>query len=227
MKNGPDISLTAALIGDPARANMVMALMSGNSLSMGELAAEAGVTLSTASVHLTKLESSGIVVSRKEGRSRYFRIANPDVAHCIEALVIVAARVGHLRTRPGPKEEAMRHARSCYDHLAGRIAVELFERWIAARVLVWRGEVVCLTGKGRQFLIGRGIEIDALEHKKRPLCRTCVDWSERQHHLGGAIGAAVFTRALEKNWAVRGPRSRAVTFSVLGEKKFVEWYSSK
>ena len=121
----------------------------------------------------------------------------------------------------------MRHARSCYDHLAGRIAVELFERWIAGRVLVWRGEVVCLTGKGRQFLIGRGIEIDALERKKRPLCRTCVDWSERQHHLGGAIGAAVFTRAMEKNWAVRGPRSRAVTFSVLGEKKFVEWYSSK
>jgi len=206
---------------------MVMALMSGHSLTMGELAAEAGVTLSTASVHLTKLESSGIVVSRKEGRSRYFRIADPDVAHCIEALVTVAARVGHLRTRPGPKEEAMRHARSCYDHLAGRIAVELFERWIAARVLQWRGEVVCLTGKGRQFLIGRGIEIDALGREKRPLCRTCVDWSERQHHLGGAIGAAVFTRALEKNWAVRGPRSRAVTFSVLGEKKFVEWYSSK
>jgi DNA-binding transcriptional ArsR family regulator len=227
MKDGPDISITAAMIGDPARANMVMALMSGHSLTMGELAAEAGVTLSTASVHLTKLESSGIVISRKEGRSRYFRIADPDVAHCIEALVTVAARAGHLRTRPGPKEEAMRHARSCYDHLAGRIAVELFERWIAARVLQWRGEVVCLTGKGRQFLIGRGIEIDALERKKRPLCRTCVDWSERQHHLGGAVGSAVFTRALEKNWAVRGPRSRAVTFSATGEKKFIEWYSSK
>ena len=96
-----------------------------------------------------------------------------------------------------------------------------------ARVLRWRGEEASLTEKGRQFLIDRGIEIDALERKKRPLCRTCVDWSERQHHLGGAIGAAVFTRALEKNWAVRGARTRAVTFSVLGEKKFVEWYSSK
>jgi DNA-binding transcriptional ArsR family regulator len=227
VKDGPDISITAAMIGDPARANMIMALMSGHSLTMGELAAEAGVTLSTASVHLTKLESSAIVISRKEGRSRYFRIADPDVAHCIEALVTVAARAGHLRTRPGPREESMRHARSCYDHLAGRIAVELFKRWIAARVLQWRGDVVCLTGKGRRFLIGRGIEIDALERRKRPLCRTCVDWSERQHHLGGAIGAAVFTRALEKNWAVRGRRSRAVTFSAPGEKKFVEWYSSK
>jgi DNA-binding transcriptional ArsR family regulator len=226
VKDGPDISITAALIGDPARANMVMALMSGHALTMGDLAAEAGVTLSTASVHLAKLESSGIVVSRKEGRSRYFRIADPDVAHCIEALVTVAARVGHFRTRPGPKDEAMRHARSCYDHLAGRIAVNLFERWTAARVLRWRGEQVCLTGKGRRFLIARGIEIDAIERHKRPLCRTCVDWSERKHHLGGAVGAAVLGHALVKSWAVRGPHSRSVTFSAPGEKKFIAWYSS-
>jgi hypothetical protein len=105
--------------------------------------------------------------------------------------------------------------------------VYLFERWVAARVLRWRGEEVCLTGKGRQFFIDRGIEVDALERKKRPLCRTCVDWSERKHHLGGAIGAAVLAGALVKNWAVRGPRSRAVTFSALGEKKFVAWYSSQ
>jgi DNA-binding transcriptional ArsR family regulator len=227
MKDGPDISITAALIGDPARANMVMALMSCHSLTMGELANEAGVTLSTASVHLAKLERAGIVISQKERRSRYFRIADPDVANCIEALVTVAARVGHLRTRPGPKEEAMRHARSCYDHLAGRIAVDLFEHWIAARLLQWRGEVVGLTRKGRLFLIGRGIEIDSLERNKRPLCRTCVDWSERKHHLGGAVGAAVLTRALAKNWAVRGPRSRAVTFSAQGEKTFIAWYSAK
>jgi len=227
MKDGPDISITAALLGDPARANMLMALMAGHSLSMGDLAVEAGVSLSTASVHLTKLESSSIVISRKEGRARYFHIADPDVAHCIEALVMIAARAGHLRTRPGPKEEAMRRARSCYDHLAGRIAVDLFERWIAHRVLCWRGGVVGLTRTGRQFLIDRGIEVDALERKKRPLCRTCVDWSERRHHLGGAIGAAVLERALKENWAVRGPRSRAVMFGAPGEQKFVRWYSAR
>jgi len=119
----------------------------------------------------------------------------------------------------------MRHARSCYDHLAGRIAVNLFECWSAARVLRWRGEQVCLTAKGWRFLIGRGIEIDVLERNKRPLCRSCVDWSERKHHLGGAVGAAVLGHALVKRWAVRGPHSRAVTFSALGEKKFTEWYS--
>lgn len=226
MKDGPDISITAALIGDPARASMVMALMSGHSLTMGELAEEAGVTLSTASVHLAKLEFSGIVVSRKEGRSRHFRLSNPDVAHCIEALVTVAARVGHLRTRPGLREKAMRDARSCYDHLAGRIAVDLFERWVAEGLLRWRGDVVRLTGKGRQALIGLGIEVEDLERRKRPLCRTCIDWSERQHHLGGAIGATVLARVLRERWAVRGPRSRAVTFSAFGERNFVAWYSS-
>jgi len=105
--------------------------------------------------------------------------------------------------------------------------MHLFERWVAARVLQWRGEEVCLTGKGRQFFIGRSIEIDALECNKRPLCRTCVDWSERKHHLGGAIGAAVLARAGKELGGSRAARSRAVTFSVLGEKKFIAWYSSE
>src|ERR1700688_2244676 len=123
MKYGPDISITADLIGDPARSNMVMALMSGLALSAAELAREAGVTPSTATGHLNKLESSGLITSKKQGRHRYFRIADADVAHVVEALITVAARFGHLRTRPGPKDEAMRRARSCYDHLAGRLAV--------------------------------------------------------------------------------------------------------
>jgi DNA-binding transcriptional ArsR family regulator len=226
MKYGPDISIVADLMGDPARSNMVMALMSGLSLSAAELAREAGVTPSTATGHLNKLESSGLITGRKQGRHRYFRIADPDVAHVVEALVTVAARVGHLRTRPGPKDEAMRHARSCYDHLAGRLAVDLFERWVAYRVLRWRGELVHLTESGRKFLAERGIEVAALDRKKRPLCRTCIDWSERQHHLGGAIGAEVLTHAMDEGWAVREPRSRAVSFSALGKKRFIQWYSS-
>jgi DNA-binding transcriptional ArsR family regulator len=149
MKYGPNISIVADLMGDPARSNMVMALMSGLSLSAAELASEAGVTPSTATGHLGKLESSGLLTSTKQGRHRYFRIADPDVAHVVEALIAVATRVGHLRTRPGPRDEAMRHARSCYDHLAGRLAVDLFERWVAGRVLRWRDELVDLTDKGR------------------------------------------------------------------------------
>jgi DNA-binding transcriptional ArsR family regulator len=224
MKYGPNISIVADLIGDPARANMVMALMSGLSLSAAELAREAGVTPSTATAHLGKLEASGLLFCRKQGRHRYFRIADPDVASVVEALIAVATRVGHVRTRPGPKDEAMRYARSCYDHLAGRLAVDLFERWVASRVLRWRDELVQLTDRGRQFLAERGVDVDALERGKRPLCRTCVDWSERQHHLGGALGAEILTHAAERGWAVRLAQSRVVSFSALGERKFVQWY---
>ncbi|HEY6335168.1 MAG TPA: helix-turn-helix domain-containing protein [Alphaproteobacteria bacterium] len=226
MKDGPDISLIAAMIGDPARANILMALMSGLSLTAAELAREAAVTPSTVSGHLSKLEASGLVVSARQGRYRHVRIADHDVAHAIEALVTVAARAGHMRTRPGPKDEAMRQARSCYDHLAGRMAVELFQHWVSSRVLYWRDGVVNLSRKGDHMLEERGIDMPALKRMKRPLCRTCIDWSERRHHLGGSIGAAVLSLVVEKRWAVRDPASRVVDFSSAGAMSFAAWYRS-
>ncbi len=224
MKDGPDISITAAMMGDPARANMLLALMSGLSLTAAELAREAGVTASTASGHLAKLEATGLIASTRQGRYRYFRIADPDVAHAVEALVTVAARVGHLRTRPGPRDEAMRRARSCYDHLAGRLAVDLFEHWVSLRVLRQRDGAAHLTDKGRHFLANRGIEVVALERSRRPLCRTCIDWSERRNHLGGSVGAAILTQVLGEGWATREGRARVVHFSARGEQRFVAWY---
>src|SRR5215469_16910715 len=137
MKTGPDISRVASLIGDPARANMVLALMSGASLSAADLAREAGVTPSTATGHLNKLVAAGLLNVRAQGRNRYFTLAEADVAEAIEALIAVAARAGHLRTRPGPKDEAMHHARSCYDHLGGRLAVDLAGHWLGAGMLAW------------------------------------------------------------------------------------------
>lgn len=204
---------------------MVMSLMSGMSLTAAELAREAGVTPSTASGHLAKLESSGLVTANKQGRHRYFKIANPDVAHAVEALVTIAARVGHLRTRPGPKDEAMRRARSCYDHLAGNLAVDMFDHLISQNVIQWRGDVVELTAKGRLFFQARGVDVSGLERKKRPLCRTCIDWSERRNHLGGGIGAAILAHLSAQGWATREAGSRTVDFSAKGEEHFVAWYS--
>ena len=226
MKEGPDIAIVAALIGDPARANMLMALMSGLALSGTELANEAGVTLSTASSHLAKLEKAGLVSASKQGRTRYFRFADPDVAAAVEGLIPIATRVGHLRTRPGPRDQAMRQARSCYDHLAGRLAVSLLEHWLAGKVLRQSGEHLVLTPLGRRSLERRGIDIAILEQAKRPLCRTCIDWSERRRHLGGGLGAAVLTHVLVRRWAVREGRSRVVRFSPRGEQSFVRWYSA-
>ena len=225
MKTGPDISRVASLIGDPARANMMLALMSGGSLSAADLAREAGVTPSTATGHLSKLVEAGLLRVRKQGRNRYFTVAELDVAQAVEALIAVAARAGHLRTRPGPRDEAMRHARSCYDHLAGRLAVNLFGHWLATGLLAWRKGTIHLTRKGREFLRGRGVALEALEGQKRPLCRSCMDWSERRHHLAGLLGAEILALAVAKGWAVREPRLRTVSFNRRGEENFVRWYS--
>jgi DNA-binding transcriptional ArsR family regulator len=225
MKYGPDIAIVAQLLGDPARANMVMALMSGQALSAAELAHEAGVTPPTATGHLGKLVSLGLLKGEKQGRHRFFQLCDPDVGEAVEALIAVAARAGHLRARPGPKDEAMRHARSCYDHLGGRLAVDLTGRWLAAGLLTWRGGAFQLTRKGRDFLSGRGIELSGLESLKRPLCRSCMDWSERRPHLGGALGAAILAHVVTEGWAVRGQGQRAVSFSRRGEENFVRWYT--
>jgi DNA-binding transcriptional ArsR family regulator len=227
MKDGPDISKTAAMMGDPARANMLMALMSGMSLTANELAREAGVTPSTTSGHLSQLEASGLVTSTKQGRYRYFKLADADVALAVEALVTVAARAGHLRSRPGPKNDAMRQARTCYDHLAGHAAVELFKHWVAVDILQWHGDEVCLSQAGRQGLVSIGIDVAHLEGLRRPLCRTCIDWSERQHHLGGSIGAAVLSTLIERGWACRVAGARTIRFQRNGETAFISWYSRR
>jgi DNA-binding transcriptional ArsR family regulator len=224
MKYGPDISQTASMMGDPARANMILALMSGMSLTASVLAREAGVTPATGSGHLAKLQACGLVVAARQGRHRCFRLADDDVAHAVEALTTIASRVGHLRSRPGPKDAAMRHARSCYDHLAGHVAVDLFDHWVSTELLAWHGDQVALTRKGQRRLVERGLDIDTLGGGKRPLCRTCIDWSERRHHLGGSLGAAILSLVGDRKWARREADTRTVAFSPRGEKNFVAWY---
>jgi DNA-binding transcriptional ArsR family regulator len=223
MKEGPDISIIAALIGNPASANMLMALMAGPALTATELAQEAGLTLSTASGHLAKLERAGLVAVERQGRHRYFRLSDPDVAIALEALIPLAARAGHTRLRTGPRDPELRRARSCYDHLAGDLAVQMFDRFIERRLLVRRRDVLHLTQDGRSFFVKGGIDIDALERVRRPLCRTCLDWSERRSHLGGALGGAILDRIVALGWAVREARTRIVRFLPAGEHKLTAW----
>src|SRR4051812_7227788 len=135
MKDGPSIAPIAALAGDPARANMLAALMSGKALTASELANEAGVTAQTASSHLAKLENGGLVSAVKQGRHRYFRLADSDVATMLESMIGVAARAGHMRTRTGPGDPALRKARVCYDHLAGEMGVRMFDSLAKSRRL--------------------------------------------------------------------------------------------
>lgn len=224
MKEGPDISIVAALIGNPASANMLMALMAGPALTATELAREANLSLSTASGHLAKLERAGLVAIARQGRHRYFRLADRDVAVALEGLMPVAARAGHMRVRTGPRDPELRRARSCYDHLAGDLAVKMFDHFVATGLLAQRGDALRVSAAGQRWFAGRGIDLAALGDGRRELCRCCLDWSERSYHLGGALGTAVFTEILIRGWAVREARTRVVRFSAAGERRLVAWF---
>lgn len=220
MREGPDIASLAALLGDPARAAMLTALMGGQALTAGELAAEAGITAQTASAHLARLAGAGLVVREVQGRHRYARLAGPEVAEALEGLMGLAARTGRLRTRPGPRDEAMRRARVCYDHLAGEMGVRLHDALVTSGALVAAPEGLALTPEGRAWLAGQGVDVCALEARRRPLCRTCLGWSERRHHLAGSVGAALLSLMLARGWATRDLQSRAVLFGEAGRARF-------
>jgi DNA-binding transcriptional ArsR family regulator len=229
MKAGPDIAMIAALVGDPARANMLMALMTGRALTASELAVQAGITPQTASSHLSKLEAGGLIEQEKQGRHRYFRLSGPDVAGLLEVIEGVAARAGHMRVRTGPKDPALRHARICYDHLAGDLGVQMLDSMKRQRLLRQSKQVIELTSEGRRFLADSlQISAETLTHPRRPLCKACLDWSERRHHLAGTLGAAMMTRFTELKWAARDatPGSRVVNFTRNGEKRFAALFGA-
>jgi len=222
--------MVASLVGDPARANMLTALMSGRALTASELAQEAGITPQTASSHLSKLEAGGLIEQEKQGRHRYYRLTDPDVAGVIEGLAGLAARAGHMRVRTGPKDPALRRARICYDHLAGDLGVQMLDSLKRQKLVRQLKHDIELTAEGQRFLT-RALQIsaEALAHPRRPVCKACLDWSERRHHLAGTLGAALMTRFTELKWAARDPTpgSRVVNFSRNGEKRFAALFGDQ
>lgn len=215
--------MIAALVGDPARSNMLMALMSGRALTASELAHEAGITPQTASSHLAKLEAGSLILPEKQGRHRYYRLTGSDVATVLEGLMDLAARAGHMRVRTGPKDPALRRARICYNHLAGEMGVQMLDSMKRQKLVRPRNDELELTGEGHRFM-ANALQIDAraIDHPRRPLCKACLDWSARRHHLAGSVGAAIMTRFAELKWASRdaAPGSRVVNFTRSGERQF-------
>ncbi|MCA1489626.1 ArsR/SmtB family transcription factor [Sinorhizobium alkalisoli] len=224
MKEGPDIALIGSLIGDPARANMLTALMGGQALTPTELAGHAGVTLQTASSHLAKLEAGGLVTQRKQGRHRYYALSEDEVGLMLEGLMGFAASRGLTRHRPGPKDPALRKARVCYNHLAGDYGVRMLDSLIGAKQIEMEGEEVALTNAGRERVEALGIDYAALRASRRPICRTCLDWSERRSHLAGSLGEALLAHFIDRGWAKRVKDSRAIRFTDAGEKAFLEHF---
>lgn len=203
---------------------MLTALMDGGALTAGELARHAGITPQTASSHLAKLETGGLVTVRRQGRHGYFALSGEDVGAVLEALMGLAARAGHSRSRPGPREPALREARVCYDHLAGDLGVAMFDSMVARGFIRQAGDTLHLEAAGQVFVRDLGIDVASLGGSRRPLCKSCLDWSVRRSHLAGALGAALLRRIGELGWAKRIDGTRVIAFSPRGRKAFAETF---
>ncbi|MEX2201116.1 MAG: helix-turn-helix transcriptional regulator [Dongiaceae bacterium] len=215
----------AALVGDPTRAIILDQLMGGRALTATELALAAGVAAPTASGHLGKLVEAKLIAVLKQGRHRYYRLASPMVARMLEGIMEVAALEMPPRYRPRtPRDEALCLARSCYDHLAGRLAVAITDALIARGCIVLAEEGGTLTIAGENLIAEIGIDLDAIRTaSKRPVCRACLDWTERRPHLSGRLGAAIARRCFDLGWLARRREGRALTITDAGYDGLRRW----
>ncbi|HSZ65677.1 MAG TPA: helix-turn-helix transcriptional regulator [Xanthobacteraceae bacterium] len=222
MPNAPQIAEVAALVGDPARANILVALLGGRALTATELAHAAGVSPQTTSGHLGKLFTAHLVVLMKQGRHRYYRLAGPQVAHMLESIMNVALD-GPPRFQPRSKlDDAMRHARTCYDHFAGALGVGIADGMIAHDFVVLGDEAGEVTPSGMEFLSKLGVDLSAARAKRRVFCRPCLDWTERRSHIGGVVGAAFAQRCFDLKWIERIGDTRALKITSAGRRGLLE-----
>jgi DNA-binding transcriptional ArsR family regulator len=220
VKDGPNIAKVASLLGDSTRSDVLGALMTDRALTATELASIAGVTKQTMSAHLSKLLGAQLVTVEQQGRHRYFRLADEDVAGLLESLMGVAFRTGAVRLISSPREPALRKARVCYDHLAGEMGVFAYESIVRNNLLEMSAQGLRPSAAGMEWFRHAGIDTAAAAGQRRTFCRPCMDWSERRHHLAGSLGAALFSKVCELGWARRVKVSRVVQFTPQGEREF-------
>jgi DNA-binding transcriptional ArsR family regulator len=227
MADGLTNARIAALIGGAARARILTALMTGQALTAAELAKVAGIAKQAADEHLATLLDAQLLFVEDQGRHRYFGLVNTNVTRQLESLTGAAYRAGTAGLRPGPREPALRHARTCYGHLAGDLGVLVFDGLEERGCLHSDAGELTLTERGRAFFADFGIDVGALTHNRRPPCRTCLDWSVRRHHLGGPAGAALLQRFLDLGWARRATGSRVIDFSPPGERALLDRFGTQ
>lgn len=219
MKGSPNIARIGALLGDPARAAMLEALMDGRALTATELARVAGISPQTASSHLSHLVQGTLLVQRRQGLHKYFALASESVAELIESMMNMVPDVRPVRTGPG--NDSLRLSRVCYNHLAGDRGVQMFDSLVRRQRLVHDAHNnLQLTQAGEQFVASLGIDLSALTRKRAPLCRECLDWSERRSHLAGSLGRALLAQFESSGWARRMPESRVIKFTPRGRVEF-------
>lgn len=215
-----ELAAAAAALSDPTRAAIIITLLDGRARTAGELATVAGVTPQTISSHIHKLVDGRMLVVTRQGRHHYHHLARPEAIEAIEGLTSLAAGMrGRLR-RPGPRDEALRAGRTCYDHFAGRFGVSLTDALRDNGALVDNGRIFEITPTGERLLAKLGVDVPALRQGRRPICRRCIDWSERRPHLAGTVGATLTLNAFKANWVQRVGVGRAVQPTTNGLKHF-------
>ncbi|MBQ4835141.1 ArsR/SmtB family transcription factor [Pseudoalteromonas luteoviolacea] len=215
----PDISTVAGLIADSARSKILTALMGGQALTATELSIEADVTPQTASSHLAKLLEGELLQVRKQGRHKYFQLKGPHVAAVLEQLLVLTA-LSTPKTSTGPKDPRLKHARVCYDHLAGELGVQLYDALVSANMLEDFGELTRLTEKGKTYFMSLGVDFQQFNKNSRPVCKSCLDWSERRNHIAGHLGSWILNYIFEQKWAKQDLDARSITFTSKGLKAF-------
>lgn len=208
----------AGLVGDQARSDMLLALLAGQALTAGELSMIAGISAQNASGHLQKLLEGNLVALEAQGRHRYYRLSTPEVAHALESLAALTANAA-FRQDESPQLTQIRFCRTCYDHLAGRIAVGITRGLLERRLIRENGRDFVITAAGVDFLQAWGINIETLHSQRRLLARRCLDWTERKPHISGALGAAMLQRCKELKWIAPMRGSRAVRLTTTGLEK--------
>ena len=220
----PNIAYIGNLIGDAARSKMLIALMSGKALTATELSLEADITPQTASSHLMQLTKGDLLVVRKQGRHKYFQLKNSQVAELIEQMLNIGASLSNVNIPTGPKNERLKNARICYDHLAGELGVNLLDALLNKGLLTENVIELNLTEKGQDFFTEIGVDFNTLENYRRPICKACLDWSERRSHLAGSLGKWILNDAISRGWATQDLDSRALQFSTQGLSAFKKRY---
>jgi DNA-binding transcriptional ArsR family regulator len=217
---GPIIAEVAALVGDPTRATILAALLDGRALTASELAGAARITRQTASTHLAKLREAGLLSMVRAGRHRHFRLASPTVADMIDGIVAVALEKRPRYRALSREARALGAARMCYDHLAGRLSVDLADSFVAREYVELDDEAAEITTAGARFLTSFGVALPSRRSSRRRFCRLCLDWTERRPHIAGAVGAAITRRCFDLGWVERMKGSQAVAVTASGRRGF-------
>lgn len=219
MQGTPSLTAIGQILGDPTRALILEMLYDGRDWSASELANAAGITPQTASSHLGKLTEANLLTVEPQGRNRYYRLADSEVAEALEALMVLAMRRDRRPEIVTLRDDPMRHARTCYDHIAGRFGITLVDRLISQACLEDNDDNYRLTEKGERLMTSLDIDLASIRGGRRPFTRRCLDWTERRHHLGGALGAALANSFLERNWIRRIDGTRALKITIEGRRQ--------